>query len=278
MPQSDTTRQRFAGAPRLTQLRGTVVPLVTPVDAEHRVCEQSVVRLLDSLRGSVDGYMPALSTGEGWKLSLKQWIDMVHLTVAHADGAPVLAGVEVGGTEQILTRAVLAEALGADAIVVPPPFPVEGRPRPTLVEHFKEIVDESPLPVVVYHENAVSKMELDLAQLREVLSLPGVVGVKESSGDVQFTKELLADEVPVPVFQGWEHQIADVPGVQGFVGPLANLDPRACQAAVTYFSAESQERVNALSEQYQLLADDWYLHVKAELVRRGVITTALPVD
>jgi 4-hydroxy-tetrahydrodipicolinate synthase len=121
-------------------------------------------------------------------------------------------------------------------------------------------------------------VDLDVAALREVCELPGVVGVKESSGEVQFTTELLAEEVPVPVFQGWEHQIADVPGVQGFVGPLANLEPEACQAAVTSFSAAAQERVDTLSAHHQLLADDWYLHVKAELVRRGVITTALPVD
>jgi 4-hydroxy-tetrahydrodipicolinate synthase len=81
----------------------------------------------------------------------------------------------------------------------------------------------------------------------------------------------------VPVFQGWEHQIADVPGVQGFVGPLANLEPGTCEEAVTSFSRVSQERVDELSERYDLLADDWYLHVKTELVRRGVIGTALAV-
>ncbi|WP_399933005.1 dihydrodipicolinate synthase family protein [Streptomyces kanamyceticus] len=277
MPPSEAPRNRYAAVEQLKRLRGVVVPLVTPVDARHKVCERSVARLMDSLRGRVAGYMPALSTGEGWKLSLKQWIDIVHLTVEHADGAPVLAGVEVGRPAGILARAALAEALGADAIVVPPPFPAADTPRPTLVEHFREIVDKSPLPVFVYHENAVSKMDLDVTALREVCALPGVIGVKESSGDAQFTKELLAGDVPVPVFQGWEHQIADVPGVQGFVGPLANLEPDTCDEAVTSFSRLSQERVDELSEKYGLLADDWYLHVKTELARRGVISTALAV-
>lgn len=277
MPPSEAPADPFAAVERLKRLSGVVVPLVTPVDEQRKVCASSVARLMTDLRGRVTGYMPALSTGEGWKLSLKQWIDIVHLTVEHADGAPVLAGVEVGRPAGILARAALAEALGADAIVVPPPFPASGTPRPTLVEHFREIIAKSPLPVFVYHENAVSKMDLDVAALREVCALPGVIGVKESSGDAQFTKELLAEAVPVPVFQGWEHQIADIPGVQGFVGPLANLEPDTCAEAVTSFSRVSQERINELSERYDLLADDWYLHVKTELARRGVIGTALAV-
>ncbi|MGI5472354.1 dihydrodipicolinate synthase family protein [Streptomyces sp. CA-132043] len=275
MPQSEPQPDRSARVDRLKKLRGTVVPLVTPVNERRQVCEESTVRLIESLRDGVTGFMPALSTGEGWRLSLKQWIDIVHLTVTHAAGAPVLAGVEIGRTAGILARAGLAAELGADAIVVPPPFPAADVPPVSLLEHFRVIVEKSPLPVFVYHENAISKAPLDVDALREVCALPGVVGVKESSGSAEFTRELLAKGTDVPVFQGWEHLIADAPGVHGFVGPLANLEPAACNAALDGFSREAQARVDVLSKEYELLADDWYLHVKTELVRRGVIGTAL---
>ncbi|RLU79960.1 dihydrodipicolinate synthase family protein [Streptomyces griseocarneus] len=273
MPSSD----RVAAVTRLKGLRGTLVPLVTPVDGDHRVCATSVARLVESLREHVGAYVPALSTGEGWTLTPGQWHDMVRLTVEHAAGTPVLAGIALGDAAGVLDRARTAAGLGADAVVVPPPFPGPDGARRGLVEHFTEILDGSPLPVFVYHEHVVSGAPLDLAALRAVCALPGVVGVKDSSGSADFTRGLLDGGVGVPVFQGWENLITEVPGVQGFVGPLANLEPSVCDEALAAGAEDAQHRVDALSERYRLLTDDWYLHVKAELVRRGVIGTALPV-
>ncbi|MCD9141353.1 dihydrodipicolinate synthase family protein [Streptomyces albireticuli] len=275
MPSSE----RAAAEQRLKALRGTVVPLVTPVDEDRRVSAPDVARLVASLRGQVAGYMPALSTGEGWHLSTAQWTDVVRLTVEHAGGAPVLAGVELPGVDEIVARAELAAGLGADAVVVPPPWSGDGGAAPLgFVEHYATVVGRSPLPVVVYHENVVSKAPLDLDALLEVCALPGVVGVKESSGSAEFTRKLLEAGPAVPVLQGWEHLLSAVPGVQGFVGPLANLDPAVCDEALSSPGQDVQKRVDALSERYGLLADDWYLHVKEELVRRGTIGTPLAVN
>ncbi|MBB5121743.1 hypothetical protein AF335_07615 [Streptomyces eurocidicus] len=275
MPNSE----RAAAEWRLKALRGTVVPMVTPVDEDRRVSAPDVARLVASLHGRVTGYMPALSTGEGWHLTTAQWTDVVRLTVEHAGGAPVLAGVELPGIDEIVARAELAAGLGADAVVVPPPWSDEGGTAAIgFVEHYTTVVERSPLPVVVYHENVVSKAPLDLDALLEVCALPGIVGVKESSGSAEFTRKLLDGGPAVPVLQGWEHLLSAVPGVQGFVGPLANLDPEACDEALSAAGPDTQGRVDALSERYRLLADDWYLHVKEELVRRGTIGTPLAVN
>ncbi|MEU5428883.1 dihydrodipicolinate synthase family protein [Streptomyces olivoreticuli] len=269
---------RAAAVRRLKGLRGTLVPLVTPVDEHRRVCAESVERLVRSLRDDVTGYVPALSTGEGWTLTPEQWTDMVRLTVEHADGAPVLAGAALGDVDGILARARLAAGLGADAVVVPPPFPDADGGRRGLVDHFAEVLDGSPLPVFVYHEHVVSGAPLDIDALREVCDLPGIVGVKDSGGSAEFTRDLLGNAAAVPVFQGWEQLLTRAPGVAGFVGPLANLEPSVCAAALARPGEETQARVDELSERHRLLTDDWYLHVKAELVRRGVIGTALAVD
>ncbi|MGW1073366.1 dihydrodipicolinate synthase family protein [Streptomyces sp. NPDC002537] len=280
MPSSD----RAVAVARLKELRGTLVPLVTPVDENRRVCATSVAALVRSLHGRVTAYLPALSTGEGWTLSPGQWADMVRLTVEHADGTPVLAGVALGDAGGVLARARLAAELGADGVVVPPPFPGADGGRRGLVDHFTEVLDGSPLPVFVYHEHMVSGTPLDVEALHEVCALPGIAGVKDSSGSAEFTRKLLENlanpesTAGVPVFQGWEHLIGQVPGVQGFVGPLANLEPSVCAEALAAGAEDAQRRVDALSERYRLLADDWYLHVKVELVRRGVIGTALAVN
>src|SRR5205807_47731 len=72
---------------------GVVVPLVTPLDANGDVSAAGVERLVGSVRDHAAALMPALSSGEGWRLSEDQWRAMVSRTVAAARGLPVFAGL-----------------------------------------------------------------------------------------------------------------------------------------------------------------------------------------
>ncbi|MFJ9089758.1 dihydrodipicolinate synthase family protein [Streptomyces sp. NPDC102384] len=274
MPVSEITES----VARLRELKGVVVPLVTPVDENGKVDEASVARLLDSLHGSVDGFMPALSSGEGWKLSLAQWTDMVRYTVRYARGLPVLAGAELGHAPLIAGRSELAASLGADAVVVPPPFQSRNETGLDLVDHIRAVEQNGALPVFLYCENTVSNWPLDVDALAKACELPSVVGVKESSSDENFTRRVVARELDVPVFQGWEHLMTKVEGTAGFIGSLANLEPTACRTALTDPTQEQQAVIDDISAGYQLAADDWYLHIKRELTARGTLSTALPVD
>ncbi|MFJ9173199.1 dihydrodipicolinate synthase family protein [Streptomyces sp. NPDC102360] len=278
MPESETPPTRAENLARLRSLRGVVVPLVTPVDENGKVDEDSVARLLESLHGNVAGFMPALSSGEGWKLSLAQWMDMVRYTVRYARGLPVLAGAELGYAPLIAGRSELAASLGADAVVVPPPFGNTEDAGLGFVDHVRAIERDADLPIFLYCENAVSDWTLDADALAGACALPSVVGVKESSNDEEFTREALDRGIEVPVFQGWEHLLTKVPGTAGFIGSLANLEPGACREALADPTPERQRTVDDLSERYRLDADDWYAHLKKELAARGVISTDRPVD
>jgi 4-hydroxy-tetrahydrodipicolinate synthase len=119
----------------------------------------------------------------------------------------------------------------------------------------------------VYNETAISRNHIELQTLLRICCLPNVVGVKESSGVVVFTRALLAVKNGVPVFQGWENLLLDTPGIDGFIGPLANLEP-----------ALSNTMLTALCERYGLFHDDWYLWVKKELHKRGIISSERIID
>lgn len=51
---------------------GVVVPLVTPLGEGGAVVEEDVRRLVESVGDEATGLMPALSSGEGWRLSAEQ--------------------------------------------------------------------------------------------------------------------------------------------------------------------------------------------------------------
>ena len=69
---------------------GIIPPLITPVNYDGNVCEQSVKNLVDFVRPHSTALMPTLSSGEGWALNDKQWKDMIRFTIKHSSGLPVL--------------------------------------------------------------------------------------------------------------------------------------------------------------------------------------------
>jgi 4-hydroxy-tetrahydrodipicolinate synthase len=256
---------------------GTIVPLVTPLDAAGQVSIPSVGRLVASVRRQVTGLMPALSSGEGWKLSERQWTDMVAATVACADGLPVLAGLQVPDTAAVLDRARLAVRLGVDAIVVTAPFGA-GVGQEDIWAHFRTVISTVDVPLFVYNESALSGNEIEFDTLVRICRLPGVVGVKESSGSAELTSRLAAAVPGVPVFEGWENLLTAARGIAGMVGPLANLEPELCNAVLADPSGPRQAEVNAACERFSVFQDDWYRSVKRELHRRGVVETDRTVE
>ncbi|MFD9737437.1 dihydrodipicolinate synthase family protein [Umezawaea sp. NPDC059074] len=255
---------------------GAIVPLVTPLDAGGAVSESSVDTLIGSLGDEVTALMPTLSTGEGWKLSPDQWSAMVAATRKHSRGLPVLSGIQLPTTDEVIERARLAVDLGVDAIVVTTPYGVDVT-QDAIVEHFRRIREAIGVGVFLYNEEAVSGNRIELDTLLRICKLPGIVGIKESSGDAAFTTAMTQAGTGIPVFEGWENLLVDVRGVAGFIGPLVNLEPGLVTAALADPTPERQDAINAACEKYGLFTDEWYRPLKAELVRRGVIETDLVV-
>ncbi|MCJ1681500.1 dihydrodipicolinate synthase family protein [Streptomyces sp. APSN-46.1] len=251
---------------------GTIVPLITPFDEDDTVDEQSTARLIDHVRTEVNGLMPALTSGEGWKLDERQWTDIVTYTVRHSGDLPVLVGIQLPDTATIIERARRAMDIGADAVVVTTPFG-KGVTQDDIVEHYRAIRGATGAPIFLYNEEALSGNKIELDTLLRLCEMPGIVGIKESSGDASFTVKMAEAGTGVPVFEGWENLISAASGINGFIGPLANLEPALCNAILVDPSPERQAEVNATCEKYGVFKDDWYRWVKKELHARGIIAT-----
>lgn len=252
---------------------GVIVALVTPLTASGEICEPDIARLIASVRPHVRALVPALSTGEGWALSDGQWSQLIASTVHHASGLPVLAGIECPKTTEVITRAQLAAELGAYAVVITTPYGAEVSQQ-EMYQHYAAVTRASPLPVIVYHESAVSGNSLRLDTLLRVCELAGVVAVKDSSGSAKFTRRLIAAAPEVSVFQGIEALLPEAGDVDGYIVALANVEPALCAALFAEPSAARAAEMQAACERYGLARSDWYHMIKSELHRRGVLTTA----
>lgn len=272
---------------------GVMVPLVTPLcgegDGPHHqhhgsVCAASVERLVSTVRPATTGLIPALSSGEGWLLDELQWRDMVTLTRRFAGGRPVLAGIELPTTREAIERAQLARWLEVSAVVVAPPFARPGEAAgPDEAElvfaHLRAIGEAARLPVFLYNEPKLTGRRLRPQTLIALCRSGLLIGVKDSSGEPEVTRALAAADTGVPVFQGWENLCLETtPGVDGYILPLANLEPELCRAMWEAPSAALQDRMLEHCAAHDLLGERWYLGLKRELVRRGIIASARPVD
>ena len=261
---------------------GLIVPLVTPVDASGQVCGADVAAMVAALAPYADGVVPALSTGEGWALDDRQWSDMVAHTARHAGGLPVLAGVLRPTTTEVVARARRAAELGARAVVASTPFGAD-MDQEAMVAHYATLAGSGALPVVAYHESAVSRNAMTPETLRRVCELPGVIAVKDSSGDPGCAGQLRAAGSPVPVWQGREEVIGGCGAVDGYVLALANVAPELCarlrrEGPTAPSWAGLVDEVAAACAEHGVLGEDWYVRIKTTLCQRGIIADPRPIS
>lgn len=252
-----------------------LVPLVTPLDTHGNVCERSVQRLIHACGPLVDGFIPCLTSGEGWRLSERQWADMLGHTLRHAGPAhQVVAGIELATTKAVIERARLAQALGAAAIMVASPFGA-GMPQAQLFEHYRQVHESTALALMIYNEVALSGNEKTLETLLRIARLPRVMGLKDSPSQPRTQAEVeQLRQAGVAYYIGWEHQLAGPLDSDGNVVSLANVEPALCRLACQPAQPEVATLVAHLDALHQLAEPDWYAHLKRELAARGTLACA----
>jgi 4-hydroxy-tetrahydrodipicolinate synthase len=176
-----------------TKIAGIIPPLVTPFSEDEEVDEAALraeVRTMIERMG-VHGLVVGGSTGEGHTLSTDELRRAVGAAVEEAAGrVPVLAGLIVDSTRQAVERVQALSDLAVAALQV---TPVHYLFRPTddmMVRHFAAIAEVAHCPVMIY--NVVPWAYCSPALLaRIVTEVDGVIGVKQSAGDLKLLADLL---------------------------------------------------------------------------------------
>ena len=174
-------------------IRGIVPPMTTPFSADGAIDEaafRAEARFL--LDAGVHGIAVAGSTGEGHALSTDEVCRLTEVAVEEADGrVPVIAGIIVDSTAQAIERGRAAAEAGAAALQVTPVHYLFRPDDAHMKEHFREMADAVASPIIIY--NVVPWTYLSPELLVEIMTdIPGVVGVKQSAGDLKLFADLMA--------------------------------------------------------------------------------------
>jgi 4-hydroxy-2-oxoglutarate aldolase len=178
----------------LKNLEGVICPVVTPFNRRGEVDEGFFRENLARLSGiGLAGILVAGSTGEAPYLTEKERLRLVE--VAREVVTPpeiLLVGTGLESTIATLQLSREAAARGADALLVLTPNYYKPRMNSdALVAHYRRVAAGVTRPVLIYSIPQFTGLEVDVGTIVRLSRLPNVVGLKESSGKLDFVRAVL---------------------------------------------------------------------------------------
>ena len=180
----------------MSRLRGSMVALVTPF--RDGVVDEAALRALArwQIEKGSDGLVPCGTTGEGATLSSDEHYLVIRCCVEEARGrVPVIAGCGSNDTRKTIENVQRAREAGADSALVVTPY--YNKPTPEgLFRHFEAVARQGGLPVVLYNVPSRTSVDMLADTVARCAKVPGIVGIKEASGNVVRVAEIQAAGVP----------------------------------------------------------------------------------
>ena len=174
----------------MTLFSGSLPALVTPF-RDGRIDEAAFVAFVEwQIAQGSSGLVPCGTTGESATLSIEEHDHVVALTVQAAAGrVPVIAGCGSNDTAVALHHVERAASAGAAAALVVCPY--YNKPGQSgLIAHFTYLAERSPIPIILYNIPGRSGIDMATDTMARLAELPAIVGVKESTGDINRISEI----------------------------------------------------------------------------------------
>ena len=237
-----------------TLFRGVFTALVTPF-RDGALDEPTFNALVErQIAGGVHGLVPVGTTGETSTLSHDEHKRVVDLCVQTVRGrVKVIAGAGSNSTAEAIELTRHAKAAGADAALVVTPY--YNRPsQDGLYRHYAAINDAVDLPILVYNVPSRTSVDISNDTLAQLAKLPGIVGVKDATGDMgRATGQRVACGEDWVMLSGDDGSALGymAHGGHGAISVTSNVAPAAC--AEFYNAALSGDWKRALALQDRLM-------------------------
>lgn len=214
----------------MPHIRGLFAALPTPYTADGAVSDPCLKRLIDHVLGqSMDGLYVGGSTGEGLLQSLDERRHILDAVARHVAGRARLIGhVGALATDDAKAMAKACRAAGYDAVSAIPPvyFPAS---KATIQRYYRDIAEAADgLPLIVYNIPAMSGVTFKTDDLAELLAIPGVSGLKQTSLDMYQTEQLRRRFPDLVLLNGYDEVFLAgmVSGCDGGIGSTFNIQGR----------------------------------------------------
>ncbi len=235
-------------------LSGILPALTTPFASDGSISIADLKHNIQQYNSTgLAGYVVIGSTGESVLLSKPEIEDVLAAVKETASrDKKLVAGTGAESTVETIERTKRAAQLGYDVALVKTPYYYKPAYKPEVyIAHYRRVADESPIPVMLYSVPQFTGVALEPPEVAALSEHPNIIGIKESSGNVQRVAEIIANVRPD--FQVLVGSAATIYpslaiGARGAILALGSALPEKCVTLYELFRQGQHEKARELQE------------------------------
>ena len=226
--------------------------MVTPL-AENGIDEAATRKLVNKLiNDGVHGLFILGTNGEFYALSEEEKLTLVKIVVDEAAGrVPIFAGSGGISTEAVIQLTNQFAELGVDAVSIITPYLIKISDE-ELIQHYQAIAANTNLPIILYNIPANTKISISEQVFKELIKIPRIVGIKDSSGQLENIQMYLDlnDRADFSVLVGSDSLILPAlqKGADGAVAATSNVLTKTDLGIYQAYLANDLEKAARLQE------------------------------
>jgi len=173
------------------KIEGILVPLITPFK-DGKVDLKSYERMVNHyIKEGVSGIIPLATTGESPTILEDEYEEVLAKTMEYNNHrVPVYVGLGGNHTSEVVKKLKVAKKHNVDGILSVAPY--YSRPNQRgLYEHFKSISEATDLNIIIYNIPYRTGTNVENQTVHRLAELKNIIGVKDCSGDMKQTTDLL---------------------------------------------------------------------------------------
>jgi 4-hydroxy-tetrahydrodipicolinate synthase len=222
-------------------IKGSLVAIVSPMFDDGSLDLEALRRLVEwHVAEGTNAIVIVGTTGESPTVDPREHIDLVRTAVQAARGrVPVIAGTGANSTREAIELTTQAREVGADATLQVVPY--YNKPNQEgLYRHFVAVAEAVDLPVILYNVPGRTVADLNVETTLRLARVPGIVGLKDATGDLARAGQLLRRLPPnFALYSGNDDSALALMllGGHGVISVTANVAPKLmrqmCDAALS---------------------------------------------
>lgn len=232
----------------IQRIAGCFTALITPF-TDSGIDKTALESLIEEqIKAGIHGLVPCGSTGEAATMTEQERLMVIETTVRKAAGrVPVIAGTGSNCTADSIRFSKMACDKGIDAIMLVVPF----YNKPTqngMLRHFETIAKEVDVPVVVYNVPGRTASSIHPKTVRELCKIENIVAIKEASGKVENTVDILSDSPDMIVLSGEDGLFLPLlsVGAKGLISVASNVIPAQMTSIYNAYNDGEYDRAKKL--------------------------------
>jgi 4-hydroxy-tetrahydrodipicolinate synthase len=178
----------------MSELKGICVPACTPFDksgdnVDEKALSAHIERLLEA---GVHAVVSCGGTGEFAYLSEAERRQIHQLIATRVHGkSRFVAQSSAVSTRDTIENAKFAESLGADALMILPPY-FEGPTMDGVMWHYETVARAIKTPIIVYNIPQNTNRDITPDLFKRLLEIENIQYIKDSTGDFTRIQQLIA--------------------------------------------------------------------------------------